>query len=189
MGKIKIAIVAFMVMLGSLGVAFALFVFNDPVTADDSLGLVLEGYTEVGTVTLSSPEYFFAGLATDKEGISIDNATAMANHYAIVEVTHKYAEDLAQAPVNGFVYTMPTVELLNEDLAEYLTVSVSAITELGSVAENNETTGSYKVTLSWNANKVPTTEAEYLAFRTIFMDAIADGNELISFTITVAAQE
>ncbi|VEU83242.1 hypothetical protein [Acholeplasma hippikon] len=188
MRKIMLSIIALFAIVGVVGMAWSLFVYNDPVEQEDNLSIVLDGYTEVGKLTLDAPEYFVNNVKVNKVGILIDNPTDISKHYASFIVTHEYGIDGALEPVSGFEYSVPVVTLNSELLAEYLEVRVTAVTVLGEIAFQNVTHGKYEVRLAWKDGKAPATADAYRAFRDVFLTATADSSALISVYITVAAK-
>src|SRR5690606_33790144 len=92
MRNFKASLVVLAFILGTIGMAFALFTFDDSTSVEKGLGLKVEDYVEFGELT-AVVKYYEEDQLSEVNGIVIDNEEDQVKYYAEVTLTHIYDEN------------------------------------------------------------------------------------------------
>ena len=84
MRKIQITIFVLLLMIGGIGLAFAIFSFNDPISKNLDLGIELAEYTDLGELWIEDLDYYeYGNPMPDATGSPVDNSYDMLKYHAL----------------------------------------------------------------------------------------------------------
>lgn len=189
MRKIQLSIFTLLLMIGSIGLAFAIFRFNDPISKSAEFGIELVEYRGLGELNVEQVDFFKDENPVPVSGVTgftIDNSAEMARYHARVFMKHVFPVD-GELLENGADYdgAQVTVEILNSELGEYLTAKVERETTWIEFDETGRF-AVFRVWLEWKEGKEVTDLESWNHLNQVFTDAVANDTAKIVLTVTIA---
>ena len=179
MKNFRFSLIALLFLVGTLGMAFALFTFVEDGAIDQNLGLKVEDYVEFGELE-SSVKYLVEGVEDlTLSGIVIDNETDQAKYAAEVTLTHIYDEDSVISFEDVYYENAIIKAVFNEAfLDEYFTIE---LTYADWEDQDTQAQLVVTVTLVWLEDAVLTSPEDYADFVANF-----DANKALADIITLS---
>lgn len=183
MRKIQITIFVLLLMIGGIGLAFAIFSFNDPISKNLDLGIELEEYTDLGELWIEDLDYYeYGNPMPDATGLPVDNSYDMLKYHALFYLKHTYSPGEENFDPEG---DEATAEILDPELSEYLTANIERRTQWFQLMDGHSRSAAFGVWLVWKEGKEVKDVESWRQLKEVLENAIANGTAKIRINITI----